>query len=94
MPYLLIHHNVADYEKFRSVFDFDAARRRRCGSKGGLLLRGDAAPHDLFALFEWEDADKARAFAAAYETHEAFEWVGAYGEVRAFVLEEVDQVDA
>ena len=28
MPYVLIHHNVADYEKFRSVFDFDADRRR------------------------------------------------------------------
>jgi hypothetical protein len=94
MPYLLIHHNVEDYDKFRSVFDFDADRRRRSGSRGGRLLRSNAAANDLWALFEWDDADRARAFAAAYETHEAFEWVGAYGEVTAYVLEEVDEVEA
>ena len=93
MPYVLIHHNVADYDKFRSVFDFDAERRKRLGSKGGRLLHSSEGPNDLFALFEWDDVDKAREFVAAYETHEAFEWVGAFGEVRAFVLEDVEDVE-
>jgi heme-degrading monooxygenase HmoA len=90
---VLIHHNVQDYEKFRTVFDYDAERRKRYGSKGGRLLRGQAGPNDFFALFEWESEEKAREFVAAYETHEAFEWLSAAGEVRAFVLEEVEDVE-
>jgi hypothetical protein len=93
MPYVLIHHNIADYDKFRSVFDYDAARRKRLGSKGGRLLHSSRGPNDLFALFEWEDMEKACAFVASFETHEAFEWVGAVEEIRAFALENVEDVE-
>ena len=93
MPYVLIHHNVADYDKFRAVFDDDAERRRRLGSQGGRLLRSTVAPNDIFALFEWDDVEKARKFVAAYETHEAFEWVLPVEEIRAFVLEDIEEVE-
>jgi hypothetical protein len=93
VTYVLIHHNVQDYAKFRIVFDYDAERRKRYGCLGGRLLRGQAGPNDFFALFKWENEEKAREFVAAYETHEAFEWVQAFGEVRAFVLEEVEDVE-
>jgi hypothetical protein len=92
MPYVLIHHNVADYEKFRAVFDFDSERRKRLGSKGGRLLRSTLGPNDFFALFEWDTVENASEFVAAFETQEAFEWVAAVEEIRAFVLEDVDEV--
>jgi hypothetical protein len=93
MPYVLIHHNVADYDKFRSVFDFDAERRKRFGSMGGRLLHSSRGSNDLFALFEWNDLEKACEFVASFETHEAFEWAGAVEEIRAFVLEDVEDVE-
>jgi hypothetical protein len=93
MPYVLIHHNVADYDKFRSVFDFDAERRKRFGSVGGRLLHSSRGSNDLFALFEWNDLEKAREFVASFETHEAFEWVGAVEEIHAYVLEDVEDVE-
>ena len=65
MPYVLIHHNVTDYEKFRAVFDDDAECRRRLGSQGGRLMRSSGSPNDLFALFEWDDVERARAFVAS-----------------------------
>jgi hypothetical protein len=92
MPYVLIHHNVADYDKFRSIFDYDADRRKRLGSKGGRLLHTSKGPNDLFAIFEWDDVEKAREFVASYETHEAFEWLGAVEEIRAFVLEDEEDI--
>jgi hypothetical protein len=94
MPYLLIHHNIADYDRFRAVFDDDAERRRRLGSQGGRLLRSTAGPNDFFALFEWDDVENARKFVASYETHEAFEWALPAEEIRAFVLEDVDTVES
>jgi hypothetical protein len=93
MPYVLIHHNVVDYDKFRSVFDFDAERRKRLGSQGGRLLRSTVGPNDFFALFEWDTVENARRFMEAFETHEAFEWVHSVEEVRAFVLEDVEEVE-
>ncbi len=93
MPYVLIHHRVADYERFRAVFDDDAERRKRLGSQGGRLLRSIAGPNDFFALFEWDDVENARKFVDAYETQEAFEWVLPVEEIRTFVLEDVDIVD-
>lgn len=93
MPYVLIHQRVADYEKFRAVFDDDAERRRRLGSKGGRLLRSTAGTNDFFALFEWDDVENARKFVGAYETQEAFEWVLPVEEIRTFILEDVDMVD-
>ena len=93
MPYVLIHHRVADYERFRAVFDDDAERRRRLGSKGGRLLRSTVGSNDFFALFEWDDVENAREFVDAYETQEAFEWVLPVEEIRTFILEDVDMVD-
>ena len=56
-------------------------------------MRSSGSPNDLFALFERDDVERARAFVASYETHEAFEWVLPVEEVRAFVMEDVDQVE-
>jgi hypothetical protein len=92
MVHVIIHHNVIDYEKFRTVFDFDAERRKRSGCLGGKLMRSTLGENDLFAWFEWDTAENAKKFIAAFETHEAFEWVGAVEEVRAFVLEDLEQL--
>jgi len=54
---------------------------------GGRLLHSSAGPNDLFALFEWDDVERAREFVASYETHEAFEWVGAVEEIRHWSAE-------
>jgi hypothetical protein len=93
MVHVLIHHNVADYDRFRAVFDDDAERRRRLGSLGGRLLRSTLGPNDFFAIFEWSDVERAREFVASYETREAFEWVLPVEEIRVFVLEDVEEVD-
>jgi len=64
MPYVLTHHHAADYGKLRAVFDDDAERHRRLGSQGGPLLRSTLGTNDFFALFEWDDVEKARKFVA------------------------------
>ncbi len=87
MPYLLIHHKVTNYAHFKSVFDDDAARRRRNGCQGGQLFRSAENPNDLVALFVWDDVEKARNFARSYELREASEWATAIGEWTATVLE-------
>ena len=51
-------------------------------------------PHEYTALFEWDDVEKARGFAASFEQGEALEWAGMIGPSKATVLEEVEAVGA
>ena len=88
MPYVMIQHNVASYERFEPVFQDDEARRERSGSKGGRLYRNVADPNNIIAIFEWDTVERARAFADSYELKEAVEWAGDATPPRAIVIEE------
>ena len=93
MPYLLIHHTVPDYERFKKVFDDDAGRRRMNGCKGGSIYRAPENPSELVVLFDWDDLEKAQKFAASYGLHEAVKWAGDQGgKSTTQVLEKVADV--
>ena len=94
MVYVLVQHTVSDYRTFKPVFEDDGQRRKRLGSKGGCLLRLVHNPQEYMALFQWDDLDKARAFATSFELREAVEWAGVVGSARMTVLEEVETVSA
>lgn len=74
MPYVMIRQKLTRYEDFEAVFRQDAARRERLGSKGGRVFRDCDDPDHIFIVLEWDDVDKAKAFAGGYELREAMEW--------------------
>ena len=95
MVYVLIRQKLARYADFEEVFRQDSKRRARLGSKGGTVFRDAEDPHGIFILLEWEDMEKARAFAGAYETHEAMEWATSGPEERwVWVIENNLHVEA
>ncbi|MFH0915136.1 MAG: hypothetical protein V1912_01645 [bacterium] len=94
MPYVLIQHNVKNYSNFETVFKDDEKRRLRSGSKSGRVFRNLSDPGNIFALFEWDDAEKAQKFANSYELREAVEWAGDSTPPRVTVIEEILQTDA
>jgi heme-degrading monooxygenase HmoA len=67
MIYLFVHHEVADYPAWKSVFDSSLDWRTRNGERGCRIFRGLENPNELTLLFEWENAEKARAFMASDE---------------------------
>jgi heme-degrading monooxygenase HmoA len=94
MPYVLIQHNVANYDRFEPVFNDDEARRKRGGSKGGTLYRNVDDPNNIIAVFEWDTVEHAHAFANSYELKEAVEWAGDATPPRAIVIEEFLRTNA
>jgi len=67
MIYLMVHHEVADYTAWKSVFDSSLDWRTRNGEHTCRIFRGVQNPNELTLLFEWENFDKARAFMASDE---------------------------
>jgi heme-degrading monooxygenase HmoA len=74
MAYVLIEHEVGDYETFKEVYLDDADRRRRFGSLGGQVFHASDDPQRIVILLEWDTAERARDFASSLELHQAMEW--------------------
>jgi hypothetical protein len=93
MYYVLLHHIVANYDEFKSVYDGDIPHRHRRGSHSARLLRKVGDPNNLYMLFEFHDAEKARTFATSVELEDAMKWASAY-KWDIEVLEEIEKDEA
>ena len=62
MIVMLCRNRVADFEKWKSVFDSQAQAGREAGLRLMSLWRDVEEPNNVFFLFEVTDTDKARAF--------------------------------
>jgi len=67
MIYLLVHHEVADYPAWKSVFDSSLDWRTHNGEHSCRIFRGVQNPNELTLLCEWENLEKARAFITSDE---------------------------
>jgi hypothetical protein len=65
MPYMLVRHKVADFARWRRVFDSHGPAQARAGLKVAHLMRNVEDPNEVFVLMEIEDFDCARAFVSA-----------------------------
>jgi hypothetical protein len=88
MAYMFVRHSVRDYEAWKSVFDSVGDLRERNGEKSYQILRQDNGSNDLFILFEWDNLDNARKYAASLELKAAMERAGVTGKPDISFLEE------
>lgn len=79
MYYLLCKHRVADYAKWRGVFDSHAEAQRDAGLHLLHVLRDASDPNLLVLLFRADDLARARAFVEAPAASQAGEAAGVIG---------------
>lgn len=91
MSYVIVKHKVADYARWKQMFDADAANRQSGGSKGGQLFRSADDPNEVVILFEW-DLEKARQFHQPEELSAEMQEAGAPGLPELYLLEEIEQL--
>jgi heme-degrading monooxygenase HmoA len=73
---MLVRHNVADFAKWKPVYDTHASARQNAGLKEEHLLRSIDNPNEVILLFSAEDLDKAKAFAASDDLRQAMQKAG------------------
>ena len=74
--HLLIRHKVADFGKWKPIYDDHLQARQKAGLKEVHLLRNMDDPNEVILLFSVEDIDKAKAFAASDDLHQAMKRAG------------------
>jgi hypothetical protein len=76
MKYFLVRHKVADFAKWKPVYDAHLPTRQKAGLKEEHLLRSIDDPNEVVLLFEAEDLQKAKEFADSSDLREAMEKAG------------------
>ena len=62
MPYVLIIHEVADYDKWQKIFDNAADLRLEAGERAYQVLRCDGNPNKIIHFSSWTSLDDAKRF--------------------------------
>jgi len=77
--HLLVRYNVADFAKWKSVYDAHLSARQKAGLKEIHLFRNADAPNEVTLLFSVEDVHKAKAFVESDDLHHGMEKAGLMG---------------
>ncbi|AFY93811.1 antibiotic biosynthesis monooxygenase [Chamaesiphon minutus] len=62
MPYVLIIHEVADYDAWKQIFDDAAELRREAGERDYQVLKYANNPHKVVHFSSWTSLENARHF--------------------------------
>ncbi len=79
MTHVLIRHKIADFAKWKPVYDAHSPARQAAGLREEHLLRGIDDPNEVVLLFAGDDLKKAQAFAASPDLREVMQKAGVIG---------------
>jgi hypothetical protein len=85
--HLLVRHEVADFAKWKSVYDDHLAARQTAALKEIHLCRNVENPNEVILLFSVEDPDKAKAFTASDDLRQAMQKAGVSDKPDVYFLE-------
>jgi hypothetical protein len=76
MNYILIHHKVTNFEKWKDAYDAHFLARATAGLKEEQLLHRVDDRHEVVLLFSTRDLKRAKEFAASPDLRAAMENAG------------------
>ena len=94
MAYILVHHKIEEYNKWKSAFDDHSSTRAEHGSTGGKIFRNADNPNDIFTLLEISSIEKGKEFAQSDSLKEAMQKAGVISMPEVYFLEEAFKVSA
>jgi hypothetical protein len=86
MNYFLVRHKVADFSKWKPVYDAHLPSRQKSGLKEKYLLRNIDDPNEVVAFFELEDVQKAQEFSNSPDLREAMQKSGVVDKPDIYIL--------
>jgi hypothetical protein len=74
MVYVVLEHDIHDFDTLKQVYADDAERRRRMGCLSGRIWRGADDANRVCVVMEWDTVEHARQFAGSFELEQAMHW--------------------
>lgn len=79
MVKMYVRHQVADFNKWKPVFDEHDSVRRQFGCKSIAVFTNIEHPNDVLIVSEWGSKEEAMAFGQSPSLKEAMEHAGVLG---------------
>ncbi len=89
MVIVLVRHKVADFGRWKQVFDGNFGIRHGAGELSCRIFHAHDNGTDLTLLFEWETLEKARAFFASEPLKSGMQQAGVVGSPEIVYLDEI-----
>jgi hypothetical protein len=80
MIHLIVRHKVADYGRWKEVFDAHLNTRKANGEIACQLFVSVEDPRDLTLLMDWDGLERARSFTQSDELRQTMQKAGVLGE--------------
>lgn len=91
MASMFIRHRVADFAKWKVVFDEHEPLRREHGATGHSLHRDVDDPNVVIVAFRVKDLNRAKEFASSDNLRSAMERAGVQGPPEIWFAEDVEE---
>ena len=89
MGMMIVRHKVADYGKWRPMFDAHVQKQKAAGLTHPRVLRSADDKNELVIIFDDMDTKKARDFAASADLKETMTKAGVVDKPTIYFLESV-----
>ncbi|WP_439882488.1 hypothetical protein ACSX1A_04830 [Pontibacter sp. MBLB2868] len=89
MPYLLIRHEVDNFDKWKTAYDNHKSARDKADLQEVYLLQNKYNHNEVVILFEAKNDHKAQEFIESEDLKEAMKGAGIVGTPEIRILEEV-----
>lgn len=70
MSRMFVQHRVADFDKWKVVFDEVEPFRRKMGSTGSQVFRSYSNPNEVLVITEWDSKEQGLQFGDSAELKE------------------------
>ena len=88
MNYVMVHHRVQDFGKWKVLYDAHLPARQQAGVKEVHLWHDADDPNDVTLLFEVSDLPRAKAFTESGDLREAMTKAGVIGKPETAYLKD------
>jgi len=79
MIHVLVHHKVADFNRWKESFDSHLNTRMHAGELGFRLFQNVDDPRDVTLLLDWDTVQNARKFIGSDELRSRMQQAGVVG---------------
>lgn len=93
MATVIVRHRVADYSKWKPVFDAHEPMRRQAGLRSHIVFRDLDDPSQVILVLETDDLARAREFVRSTDLMEAMRRAGVQGEPESWFCDEAESID-
>jgi quinol monooxygenase YgiN len=79
MKKMYVRHKVADFDKWKVVFEEVEPFRQKMGSLGSHVFRNHSNPNEVLVITDWENKEQGLKFGDSPELKEAMQRAGVLG---------------